>query len=311
MNKARAFKDTGWKREQRSLFARYSHKIGMVLVVNLCLNSEVMEFFPVEVIGNILSRLEDARDVVIASFTCRKWQEAWRNHLHTLKFNSDDWPVYDERMTRRFEVIITQTIFQTNALQCLSITMKKDVLSAAPVIAWLLSLSLERVTISALDLSRLLTVCPKIEVLNLVCLDFDTFGPGGTMKFRSNSLKDIHIQGIVLDEIILEADSLEKLQIKDFDLGIFKLLSKGTLRLLEMDDVYGFPPDIGENAENLEIVEFSNSTTWQPDFHHMISKLSKVRRMSLCGITFEDDVEVEDNDYFCLLFSIKSFILDV
>nr|XP_009778051.1 PREDICTED: F-box/LRR-repeat protein At1g67190-like [Nicotiana sylvestris] len=98
------------------------------------------------------------------------------------------------------------------------------------------------------------------------------------MKFRSNSLKDIHIQGIVLDEIILEADSLEKLQIKDFDLGIFKLLSKGTLRLLEMDDVYGFPPDIGENAENLEIVEFSNSTTWQPDFHHMISKLSK------CGL---------------------------
>lgn len=259
-----------------------------------------MEFFPVEVIDNILSRLEDARDVVIASFTCRKWREAWRNHLHKLTFNSDDWPVCDEHMTRRFEVIITQTIFQTNALQCLSITMKKDVvLSAAPVIAWLLytretlrqlhfsvntpnlnilekcghqrlelldlaeitisrvefsyqkfsclrSLSLDHVTISALDLSRLVTACPKVEVLNLVCLDFD--GPWGTMKLHSNSLKDIHVQGIHLDhlnEIILDTDSLEKLQIKDCDLGIFKLLSKGTLRLLEMDDVYSFPLDIG------------------------------------------------------------------
>ncbi|KAF5954017.1 hypothetical protein HYC85_006873 [Camellia sinensis] len=55
----------------------------------------VMEYLPVEVIGNILSRLGAARDVVIASTTCRKWREAWRNHLHTLSFNSNDWSVYN------------------------------------------------------------------------------------------------------------------------------------------------------------------------------------------------------------------------
>ncbi|TYH67278.1 hypothetical protein ES332_D06G177900v1 [Gossypium tomentosum] len=36
-----------------------------------------MEHLPVEVIGNILSRLGGARDVVIASATCWKWREAY------------------------------------------------------------------------------------------------------------------------------------------------------------------------------------------------------------------------------------------
>ena len=88
-----------------------------------------------EVIGNILSRLSSARDVVIASATCRKWREAWRVHLHTLSFNSNDWPVYHELTTSRLEILITQTIFQTTGLQCLSIIMDDvDEFSAAPVI---------------------------------------------------------------------------------------------------------------------------------------------------------------------------------
>ncbi|MCD7453946.1 hypothetical protein HAX54_022756 [Datura stramonium] len=301
-----------------------------------------MEYFPVEVIGNILSRLGAARDVVVASFTCRKWLEAGRNHLHTLTFNSNDWPAYDELTRSRLEVIITQTIFQTKALRCLSIILKNDVgFSAAPVIAWLMytrdtlrhlhynvdtpnlnilekcgrqrlelldladntiagfgstyqkftclrSLSLTRVNISTLDLSRLLSACPKVQVLNLVDLDFDTSGPEFSMRLSSNSLKDIRVEAIQLSEINLEAGSLEKLRLKDCDIGSFVLLSEGTLRILELDEISVFHLDIGKNAENLEIVEVSNFTTFRSDFHHMIVKLSKARKMSLCGVMFED-----------------------
>ncbi|PHT36764.1 hypothetical protein CQW23_24464 [Capsicum baccatum] len=45
--------------------------------------------------------------------------------------------------------------------------------------------------------------------------------------------------------------------------------------------------DIGKNAENLEIVEVSKFTSYQSDFHHMIVKSSKARRMSLCRIMLE------------------------
>lgn len=45
-----------------------------------------MEYLPVEVIGDMLSRVGAAPDVVVASATCKKWQEAWRNHLHPLTF---------------------------------------------------------------------------------------------------------------------------------------------------------------------------------------------------------------------------------
>ncbi|XP_060174532.1 F-box/LRR-repeat protein At1g67190-like [Lycium barbarum] len=302
-----------------------------------------MEYFPVEIIGNILSRLGAARDVVVASLTCRKWREARRNHLDALTFNSNDWPVYDELPWSRLEVIITQTIFQTNSLQCLSIILKNDVgFSAAPVIAWLMytrdtlrqlhynadtpnlnilekcgrqslelldlaentitgfgssyqkfpclrSLSLTHVNISTLDLSNLLSACPKVEVLSLDDMDFDTSGPEFSMRLSSNSLKDIRIEAIQLREIILEADSLKKLHLKDCNIGSFALLSNGTLRILELDNVDIFPLDIGENAENLEIVKVSNFTTFRSDFHHMIVRLSKVRRMSLCFVMFEDE----------------------
>nr|GMC63207.1 fasciclin-like arabinogalactan protein 21 [Ipomoea batatas] len=42
------------------------------------------------VIGNILSHLGAARDVVLASATCRKWHEAYCKHLLTLSLNSED-----------------------------------------------------------------------------------------------------------------------------------------------------------------------------------------------------------------------------
>jgi hypothetical protein len=43
-----------------------------------------IEGFPVEVIGNILSYVANVKDVVRASWTCRKWRVALRHYLHTL-----------------------------------------------------------------------------------------------------------------------------------------------------------------------------------------------------------------------------------
>lgn len=98
-----------------------------------------MEYLPVEVIGNILSHLAAARDVVTASATCRKWREACRKHLQSLSFNSDDWPIYRDLTTSRLEILITQTIFQITGLQGLSIIMDDvDEFSASTVIAWLM-----------------------------------------------------------------------------------------------------------------------------------------------------------------------------
>lgn len=98
-----------------------------------------MEYLPVEVIGNILSHLAAARDVVTASATCRKWREACRKHLQSLSFNSDDWPIYHDLTTSRLEILITQTIFQITGLQGLSILMDDvDEFSASTVIAWLM-----------------------------------------------------------------------------------------------------------------------------------------------------------------------------
>lgn len=322
-----------------------------------------MEYLPVEVVGNILSRLGAARDIVIASATCRKWQDAWRNHLHTLTFNSRDWPFYHEFSTDRLEILITQTIFQTRGLQCLSIILDDiDEFAAASVVAWLMytretlrqlhynvtttpninilekcgrqklevlslahniltgvepsfqrfpclrSLSLSYVSISALDLSLLLTACSKIEVLNLVSLDIIMSDPQATMELSSNSLKDIYVEAISLDKFILEADSLEKLHLKDCTLEVFELVGKGMLRLLKIDDVSVIHLDIGESAENLEIIDVSNFTITWAKFHHMISRSSRLRQLRLWDILFDDEDEVVEIETIASCFPLLSHL---
>jgi hypothetical protein len=317
---------------------------------NSCSQSSLgMERLPVEVVGNILSWLRAARDVVIASTTCRKWREACRNHLHTLSFNSNDWSVNHDLTTSRLEIIITQTIFQTAGLQCLSIFMDGvDEFSAAPVIAWLMytrdtlrelhynvrtspnvniieksgrqklevlalahnsitgiepsyqkfpclkSLSLSYVSISALDLSLLLTACPKLEILALVKPEIAMSDAQATMELSSPTLKELYVETISLDKFLLEADSLEKLHLKDCPLECFELIGKGTLRVLKIDDVSVVHLDIGENTENLEVVDVSNFTMIWPKFFHMISKSSKLRRLRLWSVVFDDEDEVVD-----------------
>ncbi|KAA8516711.1 hypothetical protein F0562_016783 [Nyssa sinensis] len=322
-----------------------------------------MEYLPVEVIGNILSCLGAARDVVVASATCRKWREAWRNHLHSLSFNSNDWPVYHDLTTGRLEILITQTIFQTTGLQCLSILMDDvDEFSAAPVIAWLMytketlrqlhynvrttpninvlekcgrqklevlalahnsitgvepsylkfpclkSLSMTYVSISALDLSLLLTICPKIEFLALINLDIAMSDAQTPMELSSPSLKDIYAEAISLDKFILEVDSLEKLHMKDCTFEVFELIGKGTLRLLKIDDVSVIHLDIGENTENLEVVDVSNFTIMWAKFHHMISRSSKLRRLRLWGVVFDDEDEVVDLETISVCFPLLSHL---
>lgn len=316
-----------------------------------------MEHLPVEVIGNILSRLRAARDVVIASATCKKWRKAWRDHLHSLSFNSNDWPIYNDLTTSRLEIIITQTIFQTNGLQSLSIFMDDvDEFSAAPVIAWLMytretlrqlhynvrttpnvniiekcgrqrledlvlvhnsitgvepsyqkfpslkSLSLSYVSISALDLSLLLTACPKLEILSLINPDIAMSDAQATMVLSSCSLKDVYIEAISMDKFMLEADCLENLHLKDCTLELFELVSKGSLKVLKIDDVSVIQLDIGENSENLEVVDVSSFTIMWPKFYHMISKSSKLRRLRLWGVVFDDEDEVVDMETICLGF---------
>uniref|UniRef100_A0A2P2KSF5 F-box domain-containing protein n=1 Tax=Rhizophora mucronata TaxID=61149 RepID=A0A2P2KSF5_RHIMU len=308
-----------------------------------------MERLPVEVVGNILSQLGGARDVVIASATCRKWREACRRHLHTLSFNSNDWPTYHDLTTSELEILITQTIFQTTGLQDLSILMDNvDEFSASTVIAWLMytretllrlfynvkttpnvnilevcgrkkletlalsnnsitgfepnfqrfpclkSLSLSFINISALNLSLLLTACPKIEVLELVNPEIAISDAQETVELSSPTLKSIYVEGICLDKFILEADNIECLHLKDCALELFELIGKGTLKHFKIDDVSVIHLDIGETIDNLETVDVSNFTIIWSKFYQMISKSSKLRKLRLWDVVFDDDDEIVD-----------------
>ncbi|CAA7405369.1 unnamed protein product [Spirodela intermedia] len=307
-----------------------------------------MEALPVEVIGNILSRLGAARDVVIAAATCRKWREACRNHLHTLRFSSDDWPMYRDLTSSRLEILITQAIFQTTGLQCLSISMDEVVtFSPAPVIAWLLytretlrslsytvrtspsfsilercgrqklealflahnavmavepsyqrfpslkSISFSSVSISALDLSLLLSACPKLESLALISPEIapDSLA---AMELSSPTLKSIYVEAVSLDRFLLEADCLELLHLKDSTLELFEFAGKGTLKQLKIDDLSVMHLDIGDNVERLEVVDVSNFTMVWPKFYQMICKSSGLRKLRLWGIIFDDEDDAVD-----------------
>jgi Leucine-rich repeat (LRR) protein len=316
-----------------------------------------MEHLPVEVIGNILSRLGGARDVVIASATCRKWREAWRKHLHTLSFNSNDCNVYQDLTTSRLQILITQTIFQTTGLQGLSILMDDvDEFSASTVIAWLMytretlhrliynvrtnpnvnileicgrqkmemlelshnsitgvepnfqrfpclkSLSLSYVSISALDLNLLLTACPKIETFGLVNPEIAMSDAQVTVELSSPTLKSVYVEAISLDKFILEADSIESLHLKDCALELFELIGKGTLKHFKIDDVSVIQLYIGETVDNLEIIDVSNFTIIWPKFYQMISKSSKLRKLRLWDVVFDDEDEIVDLENIAVCF---------
>lgn len=305
-----------------------------------------MDHLPVEVIGNILSCVGAARDVVLASATCRKWRQAFSDHLCELSFSSSHWPVYRELAPSCLEVIITQTIFQTRALQSLSILIDDiDQFSGAPVMAWLMYtrdslrhlsfnvqtcpnvsildkcgrhkleelnlahnyigavgsgyqkfpllkfLSLSYVSVSALDLSLLLSACPKIEILSIVSLDILMPDVQANIELCSQTLKEIKVESISLDKFILDADILESLHLKDSTFELFEVVSKGTLKQLKIDDVSVIQLDIGESVEHLEVLDISNFTIMWPKFYQVVSKSSRLKRLRLWGIDFDDDAD--------------------
>lgn len=316
-----------------------------------------MEYLPVEVVGNILSRLGAAREVVISSATCRKWRDAFRHHLHSLSFNYNDSPVYRVLATSHLELLITQTIFQTTGLQGLTILMDDvDQFSAGTVMAWLMytreslhrlnynvrtmpslnildicgrqklqslvlahnaimgvdpnyqrfacltALSLNYVSISALDLNLLLTACPKIEALSIINPEIAMSDTLVTVELSSLSLKSFYLEAISLDKFVLEADSLENLQLRNCALELFELIGKGNLKNFKIDDVSVIHLDIGDATENLEVVEVSNFTIIWPKFYHMISKSSKLRVLKLWDVMFDDEDEIVDLETIAFCF---------
>ncbi|KAK2364368.1 hypothetical protein P8452_67343 [Trifolium repens] len=308
-----------------------------------------MENLPVEVIGMVLSNLGSARDIVIASLTCKKWKDAWHNHLHTLSFDTRDWHLYREICSNHLEMVITCTLFQTRGLHCLTIFMDDDhTFHVTSVIAWLMytrdslrqlrynvrtfpifniidklgrqrlevlslarnpilhvdpkyhkfpclkSLSLSFVSISALDLSLLLSACPKLETFSIVSPDIAMSDLQASIELNSSSLKDFFIESYDIDRFILEADSLENLHLKDCTFEVFELIGKGTLKVLKIDDVSVIHLDIGDSTENLEIVDVLHFTILWPEFYNMISKASNLKKLRLWSVVFDNEDEVVD-----------------
>ncbi|KAL5579811.1 hypothetical protein UlMin_012253 [Ulmus minor] len=316
-----------------------------------------MENLPVEVIGNILSFLGAARDVVLASATCRKWRNAFREHLQVLSFNSNDWAAYRDLTTSQLEILITQTIFQTTGLKSLYIMMDNvDEFSASTVTAWLMytremlrqlfynvctninmnileicgrqklemlllahnsitgveptfqrfpcltSLSLNSVTISALDLSLLLTACPKIESLELVNPIIAMSDAQVIVELSSSSLKSLYIEVVSLDKFIIEAESIERLHLKDCSFDVFELIGKGTLKHFIIDEGSMIHLELSETVENLEVVDISNFAIMWKNFYQMISKSLKLRSLRLWDVIFDDEDEMVDIETIAVCF---------
>lgn len=74
------------------------------------------------------------------------------------------------------------------------------------------------------------------------------------------------------------------------------------MRILKIDDVSVIHLDIGESTENLEVVDVSNFTIMWPKFYHMISRSSKLKRLRLWGVVFDDEDEVVDLEAISVCF---------
>ncbi|KAK4396514.1 F-box/LRR-repeat protein [Sesamum angolense] len=127
-------------------------------------------------------------------------------------------------------------------------------------------------------------------------------------KYRNNCHVDLDWLPLHLVLDLTELDSLEKLHLKDCTLEVFELVGKGMLRFLKIDDVSVIHLDIGESAENLEIVDVSNFTIMWAKFHHMISRSAKLRKLRLWGVVFDDDDELVDIETISSCFPLLSHL---
>ncbi|KAG6515235.1 hypothetical protein ZIOFF_025620 [Zingiber officinale] len=99
------------------------------------------------------------------------------------------------------------------------------------------SLSLRHVSISSLNPSLFIAVCPRIESLTLDAIEILTSGSQSLIELSSPILKCIFAKLVVVDKIILMADNLESLHLSVLNLNFFELISKNTLKHLKIKDV--------------------------------------------------------------------------
>ncbi|MED6224707.1 hypothetical protein PIB30_086608 [Stylosanthes scabra] len=210
-----------------------------------------MDQVPVEVIGNILSHLTAARDVVIASATCKKWRQACCHHLHTLSFSSNDWPLYRDLTTSRLEILITQTIFQTRALHSLSILMEDvDEFSASTVIAWLMytrqTLTQLYYNVKTIPDVNILEHCGRLKLQKLFLAQNSISGVDPNYhrfpSLKSLSLSYITISALDLNLLVSACPSIHSLQLVNPEIAMSDAqvtleLTSSTLKIVYVEAI--------------------------------------------------------------------------
>ncbi|KAI5065376.1 hypothetical protein GOP47_0020071 [Adiantum capillus-veneris] len=159
-------------------------------------NATTMDAFPVELVGQILSCVRRARDVAVASVTCRKWREAATNYIQKLSFDDSDWPKgkTSEAPWSLRDLIIVETVMRTACLKELSIHCdgkKSEIACALEYLEWhhayiprmnafvngfpsLVSLALETVVceLDARHFMLIISSFPRLKHLSLVNVYF-------------------------------------------------------------------------------------------------------------------------------------------
>ncbi|CAK9201288.1 unnamed protein product [Sphagnum troendelagicum] len=182
-----------------------------------------MKVLPVELIGSILSNLADARDVMRASATWRKWRMAARKNLLRLRFRRKDWNRVQKMSTEDLEDGITKTLMRMSSLQdlCIRYLGDKHEFSAAAVTAWLLHFcdSLRFLTFKteikplALDImGEIRHECLVLKHADIILIrDLDVKVRFPTLV--SLTLWDIRVSAVDLHGLLLACPELEDLSL--------------------------------------------------------------------------------------------------
>jgi len=216
-----------------------------------------IERFPVEVIGNILSHIGNVKDVVRASWTCRRWRVALRHHLHTLhtlkQRESYFLPAFEGSRTQELEFLLTDTILQTIHLQNLDIRHWTR-FSATAVVTWLLHTadSLRHLTYEVPTTTlyvNMLERCATMRCLESLRLQYTdiklTTHPGAPrficlLSLTLSEFVDVttlQLQSLVFACVKLESFSLTKTHVTSTDPHWTLNLTSSSLKSLDLGNM--------------------------------------------------------------------------